>query len=275
MTTSNFEFRESLEEMSLSEMFANIDRHKVPGLFEITRESVVKRVYLRDGFIVHATSTDPKDRLGALLYRAGALDRAQLEETLRQHRESGQRLGQVLIDQGLIAPDSLYQAIRSQTEEIVWSVFSWQTGEVTFRIGEFNDPLRIQVHLPIRQAIIQGVKKVPDTKALVERLGTKTSIYRPTFCIEDLIGAALSADEYLLLRAVDGQRSLYELCTSGPFSVSENARLLYAFRILRLIERIPDQEGGSSGVKIRLSADSSVVSTPVIPTTDSKNTEQD
>ena len=149
------------------------------------------------------------------------------------------------------------------------------SGEVTFRIGEFNDPMRIQVHLPIRQAIIQGVKKVPDTKALVERLGTKTSIYRPTFCIEDLIGAALSGDEYLLLRAVDGQRSLYELCTSGPFSVSENARLLYAFRILRLIERIPDQEGGSSGVKIRLSADSSVVSTPVIPTTDSKTTEQD
>lgn len=252
--TSNFEFRESLEDMSLSEMFANIHRHKVPGLFEVSREGVTKHIYIREGFVFHATSTDPADRLGSLLYRQGKLEREDLKETLTAQKGLDQRIGQVLVERDLIAPGELYRAIRSQTEVIVWSVFSWQTGDVTFRIGEFNQPMMIKIHLPIRQVIVQGVKKIPDARSLVSRLGKRSSVFKPTYCTEDLVEVALDTDEYALLRLVDGRRTLYEICTAGPFGVSENARLLYAFNILRLIERLPE-EAESSGVMLRMRPD--------------------
>ena len=111
----------------------------------------------------------------------------------------------------------------------------------------------IKIHLPMRQAIVRGVKQVPDTKALVGRLGKKSTVFRPTYHTEDLIEVALDAEEYALLRLVDGERPLYEVCTEGPYGVSENARLLYAFHILHLIERLP--ENGDSGVKIRYKAE--------------------
>lgn len=254
---ASFQYRETLEETALSEMFANIYRHKVPGLFEISAAGTVKRIYITDGNVVHASSTDRADRLGAHLYRAGKLTREQLAETIDLLEKTGKRHGQILLERGMLSPGDLYQAIRRQVESIVWSVFSLQTGEVTFKIGEFNEPLMIKIHIPMRQVIVHGVKQVPDAKALVTRLGKKSTVFRPHYQTEDLIEIALDGEEYALLRLVDGKRTLYEICTEGPYGISENARLLYAYHILHLIERVTDGDRPSTGVKIRLSQDSS------------------
>jgi hypothetical protein len=206
----------------------------------------VKRIYIHDGNVIHAASNDRSDRLGAHLYRLGKLDRKQLVDTMRRREEVGKRHGQLLIEEGLFSPKDLYQMIRSQVEAIVWSVFSWRKGCVSFKIGEFSDPYMIKIHLPVRQVIVQGIKKVPNTRNLVQRLGRKSTVFRPAYCTEDLIEIALDRDEYSLLRLADGERSLYEICTIGPYSVSENARLLYAYRVLNLIEVASDDGGGSS-----------------------------
>ena len=36
---------------------------------------------------------------------------------------------------------------------------------------------------------------------------------------------------------MDGRRTLYEVCTEGPFSAAENAKLMYAFHVLRMVGR--------------------------------------
>ncbi len=254
---NTFQYRETLEDTALSEMLATIYRHKVPGRIEITRDDVVKRIYINEGNVIHASSTDRADRLGAHLYRIGKLSRKQLVETMRHREESGKRHGQLLIEEGLLSPGELYEAIRGQMESIVWSVFSWQRGEVTFRIGEFNDNIMIKIHLPMRQVIVRGIKKVPDTKALVARLGRKSTVFGPSYCTEDLIDVALSKEEYQLLRLVDGQRRLFDICSEGPFGISENARLLYAFRILNLIEKVRDDGAATGSVMIRYKSDPS------------------
>jgi hypothetical protein len=254
---NNFQYRETLEDTALSEMFSTIYRHKVPGRIEISRDDIVKRIYINEGNVIHATSTDRADRLGAHLYRTGKLTRQQLVETMRRREQSGKRHGQLLIEEGLLSPGELYEAIRSQMEAIVWSVFSWQRGEVTFRIGEFNEPIFIKIHLPMRQVIVRGIKQVPDTKSLVTKLGRKSTVFRPSYATEDLIDVALDRDEYRLLCLVDGKRCLYDVCTEGPYSTPENARLLYAYRILNLIQKIESDERPTGSVMIRYKTDPS------------------
>lgn len=255
------QFRESLEETALPEMFASIYRHKVPGLFEVSNGENSKRIVISEGNVIHARSTDRSDRLGAHLYRLGKLSRKDLVETMRERESSDKRHGQLLIEHGLLSPSALYDGIQSQMRAIVWSVFSWKKGEVTFKIGEFSEPDMIKIHLPVRQVIVQGIKKVPDAKALVAKLGRKTTVMRPTYTTEDLIELALDSDEYALLRLVDGEKSLFDICTMGPYSVSENARLLYAYRVLHLI-RAGDENGPGSGLKIRLKPEGSTETAP-------------
>ena len=250
MSSNQFEYQATLEETSIPEMFWTIYRHKVPGLIELQHEGIVKQIYVREGTIFHAASTDRSDRLGAYLYRQGQLTRDELTETMRERAATVKRHGQLLIESGLLSPVQLYEAIRGQMEGIVWSVFSWQRGDISFKIGEFLDPLMIRIHLPVRQVIVRGVKKVQDAKPLVSRLGKKTTVFRPSYGTEDLIEIALDLEEYELLRLVDGERSLFDVCTEGPYGVSENARLLYAFYVLHLIERVDTDRSGQ--VKIKL-----------------------
>ncbi len=248
----------TLRETSLPEMFFTIFRHRVPGLIDISRDGISKRIFISNGNVLHATSTDRSDRLGAYLYRTGKLSRDELERTMRRREHSGSKHGQILIEDGLLSPAELYEAIRGQMESIVWSVFTWQDGNFSFKIGEFTDPT-IRIHLPMRQVIMRGVQRIPDIKAMVAKLGKKTTLLRPVYTTEDLIEIALNKDEYALLRLVDGRRTIFDVCTVGPFGVSENARMLYAYFVLNLVERTETGAGVDTGsVTIRIDADKKI-----------------
>jgi hypothetical protein len=249
-----YQYRGDLRETALPEMLFTIYLHRVPGLIECRGGGTVRKVHLRDGAVVHASSSDRADSLGTYLLQSGKITRDQhtLTENVRKASPE-KRLGELLIENGVLSPAQLYEAIQEQIRSIVWSLFSWEEGEVTFSIGEFDEDGMIRIHLPMQQVILQGVKRVPDAKTLVARLGRKDTVFEPTWTTEDLIAAALDEVELQLLRLVDGKRTLYEVCTQGPFSPAENARLVYALHVLRLIRRQPP---GSGVVKIRFRSES-------------------
>lgn len=249
---NNFHFQGNLEKTFLSDMFAIIFRHRVSGRMEIAREDTVKEIFIDGGSVVHATSTDRADRLGAHLYRTGKLSREQLKETMKERDTTDRLHGQILIEKELLSPAELFEAIRGQMEAIVWSVFSWQKGDVSFTIGHLPDPSKVKIHLPMRQVIVRGIKQVADTKALVARLGKKSTVFETDYDTEDLIQLALDHDEYTLLRLINGQQTFFEICNMGPFGASENARLIYAFRLLGLIRTADDSTPRTGGVMIRM-----------------------
>ncbi len=230
-------------------MLYTVDRFQVPGVIEAQRDEVIKRVFIREGNVVHASSSDRSDSLGAYLQRTGKITAEQFSDTMRARSEegAGKRYGELLIEAGLIPPAGIYEAIRKQIEAIVWSLFYWQEGEVRFQIGSFQAHTGVRIQLPMRQVILQGIKRAPNAKALVARLGKKETVFEVCCKTEDLIEAALDTEEYRLLDLVDGRRSLYEICTQGPLTPAENAKLVYAFQVLRLIRR---QEAKEAAVPV-------------------------
>jgi hypothetical protein len=228
-------------------MLFAIHRFQVAGVVEAEREGVVKRVHIKEGSVVHATSTDLADSLGSFLLRAGRLNSEQYDATMAERQKGDRRYGEILIDLGLLSPAAVYQAIREQIEAIVWSLFYWQDGRVTFSIGDPGGGGRVAVQLPMRQVVLGGIKRAPNARALVVRLGRRETVYVPDFETEQLIDLALDADEYRLVRMVDGRRTLYEICDQGPLSAADNAKLLYAFQVLRLIRRASVGENAPGG----------------------------
>lgn len=259
--TKPFEYRGDLSQTTLPEILFTIHRFQVAGIIEARHEGVLKRVFLKDGLVVHATSTDLDDSLGGHLRRKGTLSGAQIEEVMRERRTSERRLGELLVEHGLMSPSDVYAAIREQVEGIVWSLFFWQQGEVVFQIGDFKDTgATIRILLPLRQVILSGIKRVPDPKPLVARLGRRHTVFVPCFQYEDLIDSGLSAEDLSLLQLVDGTRRLVEVCTQGPGTPGDNAKLIYAFFVLRLIQRVDTEEQrliDTGKIKIVMRADRS------------------
>ncbi|MFN7961708.1 MAG: DUF4388 domain-containing protein [Thermoanaerobaculia bacterium] len=232
-----FQYRGDLAETTLPEILHAIHRFQLPGIIEAQREGVVKKIYLKGGWVLHATSSDLQDSLGSFLLRTGRLTQPQYELSMQLRGRGERRLGALLVDLNFLSPAEVHQAIRDQIEAIVWSLFYWQEGEVQFQIGNFDEEGMVQLMLPMRQVILAGIKRAPNAKALVARLGNKDAVFSPSFQPEDLIDAGLDATDYALLRLVDGQRSLYETCSNGPLPPAESAKLMYAFQVLQFIRR--------------------------------------
>jgi hypothetical protein len=255
---NTFQYRGDLAETALPEILFSIDRFQVPGVIEASRQGVVKRVFIKEGNVVHASSSDRDDSLGSYLERSGALPAEQVAQTMRERERSNQRYGVLLIERGLLSPGEVYRAIRKQIEAIVWSLFYWQDGSVSFSIGDFREADAVRIQLPMRQVILQGIKRAPNAKTLVSRLGRKETVFEPCYRVEELIELALDADEYRLLQLVDGARTLYDVCVQGPHGPAENGKILYAFQVLQLIRCAagapgpgPEPREGTGAIKIR------------------------
>ena len=259
---SGFQYRGDLAQTALPEILSTIERFQVPGVIEASRGGVAKRVYIKESSVVHASSNDREDSLGAYLERSGRLTAAQVSETMRERERTQQRYGGLLIERGLLSPRQVYEAIREQIEAIVWSLFEWQEGAVTFAIGDFREPEAVRIQLPMRQVILEGIKRAPNARAMVARLGGRDTVFEPSHRTEDLIESGLDAADLELLSLVNGRRTLYDICAQGPHAAAENGKFLYAFQVLRLIRAVevgaevapvvePRVEGGTGAIRIR------------------------
>jgi len=217
----------------LPEILVTIHRYKAPGVIECQRGNEKKEIYLDRGQIIFATSNQVRDSLGDKLLREGKITQEQYEESVRLLVSTGKCQGTILTEMNVIAPDQLVVALQQQILDVVWSVFAWDAGAVSFTPGRHKQQEFVKIDIPILQAILQGVRRVPDPKPLMAHLGTKTTILVRTD--KPLDELQLDENEHRLLLSCDGKRALVDLISIGPLSAANNAKILYAFVALQLI----------------------------------------
>lgn len=234
MDQTNVQYRGDLARTPLPEVLATIHRYKVPGVIECSRGVETKNIFIDDGNIIFATSSNLADALGIRLLQQGRITSSALDDSVRRLQSSGKRQGALLVEMGAIEPKELYTAVREQVQSIVWSIFEWEEGRVVFSPGRDRSGELIKLNIPTRQAILHGVRRVRDARMLVSRMGTKATVFHrnPAEDVGDLL---FPPEAERLYRHVDGRRSLVELTNTPPLTAVQNARLLYGFFALDLI----------------------------------------
>ena len=254
MGDDEFVYRGSLAETPLPEMLATIHRYRVPGVMEVRAGDVTKRVYIVDGDVIFASSSDRSESLGDFLVRSGRISKAQYRVSCDEMtRSPGKRHGTILVEMGFLKPEELGPAVREQVQEVLWSLFDWEEGAVSFKVGRFRDEEVFKIKIPTPRAIVSGCRRISDGKRVTARLGGRSTVLRRLPFPEHLSGLRLEPGERQLLEMVDGKRTLVGLCQEGPYSAGVNARLLYAFLALQLVER--KGEGGGIRIQVRRSED--------------------
>ena len=242
VSDSRFEFRGDLSKTPLPEVLQTVHHYRVPGVVVARRSGVEKKIFISNGDVIFATSNDREESLGHLLLREGRLTQAQFDESVRRLLEARstqetRRHGAVLVDMGLLTREELFATVTRQVRGILNSLFDWDEGEVSFTVGRFRADEIIQLELPTRHAIVEGVKAVTDARRLVAFLGPSWTVFDPCWTPAEIGDIALDTAELRLLKQVDGTKTLRELVGLGPGDAGYNAKILYAFFVLRLISR--------------------------------------
>jgi hypothetical protein len=115
-----------------------------------------KSVYVKNGELVFAQSSMRDDRLGECLVRMGKITQGELEKASRKITAEN-KLGKILVDSGLISAKELFDGVRQQTVDIIYSLFHYPDGKFNFFETDLEQRNIVMLALETRELIVEGM----------------------------------------------------------------------------------------------------------------------
>jgi len=143
-------------------LLQDLQQGKATGALIVRSSGVEKCVYVKNGQIVFATSSDGHDRLGEVLVKDGLLSREHLETALNVYRKNAglKKIGAILVENGFVSPRGLFAGLKTQVKDILFSLFLWDDAEYRFEERLPPDIIQLQFDLPeLITEIIARIKR--------------------------------------------------------------------------------------------------------------------
>lgn len=161
-----------LARVLLTEKLRSLLEQRRSGVLVVTQGDVSKGVFLKAGNVVFASSTLESDRLGENLVKLGRISRAEFMAAVRAATgPKKKRVGETLVDAGLLSEEELGHMVAMQVQKIVLSLFKWEEGTTRFFSSDDPLPQEMFVDLSTHRLLLEGARLFPDVARLEGALG--------------------------------------------------------------------------------------------------------
>jgi hypothetical protein len=228
-------------------LLARLHEEGFTGKLVFARDDVQKLVFLDVGRPVFANSNLPHDRMGDLLYREGKITREQFARSREIVAGTGRRMGEILVEMGFLKRRELLPAVRRHVEDILYSLFAWDSGTVTLASGDAAQDERIRLATHPTALLFEGIRRKMDLPRLRARVGGDETVIVPLKrddIASALAEADLAAEERAAADLFDGRRTLAEVVGMSRIdatSVWQLAHALCALGLARAVEKGREQ----------------------------------
>jgi predicted regulator of Ras-like GTPase activity (Roadblock/LC7/MglB family) len=236
----------NLEEFNIVAVLQTVASGGMTGTLTVRDTTNKAIISFTEGCIVHATSTLEEDRLGEILIRTRRVTQAQLEKAAqRQLRvDSGKRLGQIMIEAGVIARDDLVMAVQIQILEVMSQLLLWSRGQWRFDFGP-PDPNNITPAEAMSvDEILSGQILLLDTvDPVVDRSAVLNAVYDLTPGRSlDSARITLERDQWRVLSAIDGRTPLREVAHRVGLDPDHVAHIVSELVAVELLQQVGTAE---------------------------------
>lgn len=210
----------NLSTMHVSDLLQFMATGRKTGMLKLDRGKIVKQIYFENGIIIGSHSNDPKEYLGQLLIHYGKLDESQLRAAMQIQRDSGGRLGEILVETKVLPEAEVAEILRIRTLDIIYDLFIWEDAD--FELHNYESPpahfIRIQVE-PTR-VIMDGAYRTDEWKRYRTLIPSDRAVLelRPGWSAEMEVSKELRQ----IFSFVERQMSVAEICYNmhaAPFHV--------------------------------------------------------
>ena len=229
-TNSSFdiELQGTLSKRHLAELTRIILAQRKTGILHLQKDDISKRLYFRDGAIVFANSDTESDRLGQFLIRGGVIDAATYERAAVIMKQTRRRLAMTLVALGSLDAEKVDALVNEQIQQIIYSIFAWETGQYGFEA--IDNPVEddIALKLSTDAILLEGVRNMASDTAIRKAIGNMDSILLPieTSLLDDG-KVRLTSSEGFVLSRVDGRTSVADLAAISPLGEESTLRCAY------------------------------------------------
>jgi tetratricopeptide (TPR) repeat protein len=239
----------SLREAGLADVCQLLSMGQKSGCLSVTDRSRFGQIYFDRGRITFATIVNRRDRLGDRLVRQGALTHAQLREGIdAQAAEPDRRLGELLLERGLIDADTLTRAIERQIEEAIYYLFTWSRGSFHFEAGKAPDAGEILIRVNPETLLLEGARRVDEWGVIRQKVPSLDLVFELERDHLEGTEAELTAEQRALVEMIDGERTVQELAEGSGLGEFETGKALYglitagfAYRVGRRTDEEPGE----------------------------------
>lgn len=226
----------SLRGLALDQLIQILAQGRKTGTLALVDGDRSARIVLVDGRIDVATIA-PGSHVGDMLVREGLASSLDVQRALdEQERTSrAKRLGEIVVEMGLVPRDAIQRILRLQATETLADVVDWTDGEFSFTehvadarptvTAAFDVTETLMAAAVLRDAWNEG--SVPPSATLARRPRSVDTV------------ASLDDEARTLLATVDGRRSARGLANASPLGERKALAVLYRLERAGFVERIP------------------------------------
>ncbi|HMF09227.1 MAG TPA: DUF4388 domain-containing protein, partial [Thermoanaerobaculia bacterium] len=179
----------TLKVFSLTDIFQMLGLQRKTGVLNIDGDEDQITISFLGGQVVAAESKARRleNRLGNLLQRAGYVTQEQLDHIITIQKETQQRMGFLLIREGLIEPQELREALRLQIARNVYTAFRWPDGRFRFsQEGRVDYDADHMAPVSIDTILMEGAQMVDEWPLFEKKVGSLQAVYRRAPGVEKL-----------------------------------------------------------------------------------------
>jgi len=208
----------------LSDLIAFLSQSRWSGLVRVRTPGTERSLTLREGEVRGASSDDPADRLGEVLVRLGYVDRAKIEQVLREQHPS--KVGRALVERGYLQAHDLFKCVTHQVSEIFHAIVLCREGSFFLIDQPVDDKSTHTIQLTTQSLLMDSIRKIDELAHFRKRI-PHGRLYVGKKRASD---GKLEADEDRVLALLDGRRTLLELGYLAKLSEFDITKVV--FRLL-------------------------------------------
>ncbi len=241
----------SLREAGLADVCQLLSMGQKTGRLSVTDGSRFGQIYFDRGRINFATIVNRRDRLGDLLVRDGAVRHDQLMEAVdAQAERPDRRLGEILLERGLIDSATLTASIERQIEEAIYYLFTWKQGSFYFEPGKAPESGEILIRVNPENLLLEGARRVDEWGVIEKKVPSMNLIFGLDRERMEDADVQLTPSQRALVPLIDGDRTVEDLAEESGLGEFATGKALYgliqagfAFRVGRRAGAEPVEAG--------------------------------
>jgi len=227
----------TLDTFRLASLLQLLSNDQKTGVLQVHDGQNEVKIFVKDGIIVHASSSQEKLRLGRLLVSKGALSKEQLQGCLQLAKDKKRKLGAILVKEGHISVEVLRKTLHCQVKEILYNLFLWKAGEFHFKDVPLDVEGKLVTKMNTMGIVLEASRRIDEWSVIRQQISSDTLVFRISEKTQDKQEVKLNKIEWRIVSLIDGTRTVRQIIHKSGYDEFPAFRSLCSLCLSGLIEK--------------------------------------